>query len=73
MKNIILYTFLLLMINHSNIYSQQLIVRFDEECHSENSEILLDVMEDVLGEKKLKKIVKKEYKRGVYRDGYKYI
>ncbi len=61
MKNIILYTFLLLMINHSNIYSQQLIVRFDEECHSENSEILLDVMEDVLGEKKLKKIVKKGY------------
>jgi len=37
-------------------------VRFDEDCHNENSELLLKVIENALGEKRVKKIIKKGYK-----------
>lgn len=57
-----LYISLILIVCNTNVFSQKLDIRFDEECHNENSEILLDVMEDALGEKRVKKIVKKGYK-----------
>ena len=55
-----LYFLLILIVYNTNAFSQKLDIRFDEECHNENSEILLDVMEDALGEKRVKKIVQKE-------------
>lgn len=57
-----LYILLILIVCNTNAFSQKLDIRFDEECHNENSEKLLDVMEDALGEKRVKKIVKKGYK-----------
>lgn len=56
------YFVIFMFISHLSVFSQQLIVRFDEKCHTENSEILLDVLEDALGENRVKKIVKKGYK-----------
>src|SRR5690606_5245611 len=57
-----LYILLILIVCNTNTFSQKLDIRFDEECHNENSKILLDVMEGALGEKRVKKIVKKGYK-----------
>ncbi|HLV45784.1 MAG TPA: hypothetical protein VKY32_01960 [Flavobacterium sp.] len=57
------YFVLFVFISHLSMFSQQLIIRFDEECHNENSVLLLNAMEDSLGEKRLKKIIKKGYKK----------
>ncbi|HLV47252.1 MAG TPA: hypothetical protein VKY32_09470 [Flavobacterium sp.] len=61
-----LFIFSFLLLFHVNAFSQQLIVRFDEDCHNENSEILLDVLENALGEKRVKKIIEEKENNAFY-------
>jgi len=53
-------TVLLLLCTSFQMFSQTLKIGIDEQCHIENTKMLVEVLEKTIGEKKIKKIIDKK-------------